>query len=229
MGHGDIPTYQAEIGSLRLQIAITGMGPEAAIAAAAVIFRDKPDLCIVSGLAGGLDEALSVADVIVPRRVCGPDRSSVAGDQSALELALGCGAQQISMLYSAPTIIATAAEKRQFSSIAEAVDMESRTLLGESQQRNIPALAIRAISDTAAVDMPLDLNRAVSPRGDINPRRLLAALARRPHALPGLIRLGMNGYRAATALSVFLDTYMVQLAGTGERLSSRIKFSSEPT
>jgi len=63
----------------------------------------------------------------------------------------------------APFVV-TAAQKRQLSAIAEAVDMESRTILGESQQRMSPDSLFGAISDTANVDLPLDLNRAVSPQ-----------------------------------------------------------------
>jgi len=213
---GPLPIYESRIGSVRLRVVLTGIGPHAATAAAAAVFRDQPNLCMALGLAGGLSEALRVADVVVPARVSGPGGAPIACDRSALKLALDCGAHQIDALYSAPAIVVTAAQKRQLSASAEAVDMESRTVLGESRQRNIPGLALRAISDTANVDLPFDLNRAVSPQGNMNRSRLLAALLRRPTALPGFVRLGVQGHRAATALSVFLDTYIVRLAGGSE-------------
>lgn len=209
---GQVPSYESRSGRVRLRVVLTGIGHTAAAAAAAAVFRDKPDLCIASGLAGGLSDALRVADVIAPPRVSGPDGASILCDPSALELALGCGARRIEALYSAPAIVVTAAQKRQLSGIADAVDMESQTILGESRQRRVPALALRAISDTANVDLPLDLNRAVSSRGQVNRGRLFAELVRCPKALPGLVRLGVLGYRAATALSVFLDSYLAVLA-----------------
>jgi adenosylhomocysteine nucleosidase len=195
---------------------LTGIGHRAATAATAAVFLDKPDLCIASGLAGGLSEALRVADVVAPPRVSGPDGASIVCDTSALELALGCGARRIDALYSSPVIVVTPAQKRQLRGMADAVDMESRTILGECQQRGIPGLALRAISDTADVDLPLDLNRSVTPRGQISRGRLFADLVRRPTALPELVRLGVLGYRAATALSVFLESYLVQVAADGE-------------
>jgi len=206
--------YESQIGSLRLRVVVTGIGHHAASGAASVVFGDKPDLCIASGLAGGLIERLRVADVVVPRRVRGSNGASIACDPSALEFAVGCGARQIDALYSAAAIVVTAAEKRQLSAMAEAVDMESRAILSESQQRNVPGLALRAISDTATVDLPLDLNRALGPQGDFNRRRLLGGLVRHPKALPGFVRLGIAGYRAATALSVFLDAYLLRMAAT---------------
>jgi hypothetical protein len=197
-------------------VVLTGIGQHAATAATAAVFRDTPDLCIASGLAGGLSEALRVADVIVPRRVSGPGGASIVCDPSALELALGAGARCIDALYSAPAIVVTAEQKRELCGIADAVDMESRAILGESERRNVRGLALRAISDGSSVDLPFDLNRAISPRGRINRGRLFAELVRRPKALPGLIHLGVLGYCAATALSAFLESYMVQVAGDGE-------------
>ena len=213
---GPVPIYESRLGRVRLRVVLTGIGQQAATVAAAATFCDKPDLCIASGLAGGLSEALRVADIVVPPRVIGPGGASVVCDPSALERALGCGARRIEALYSAPAIVVTAAHKRRLCGIADAVDMESRTILGESQHRGVPGLALRAICDTANVDLPLDLNRAVSPRGRIDSARLFAELVRCPKALPGLVHLGVLGYRTASALSVFLESYMVQVAGDGE-------------
>jgi nucleoside phosphorylase len=210
--NGPLPVYESRLGRVRLRVVLTGIGHNAATAAAAVIFRDKPDLCIASGLAGGLSEALRVADIVVAPRVSGPDGASIVCDPSALELAVGCGARRIEALYSAPAIVGTAAQKRQLCGMADAVDMESRTILGESLQRSVPGLALRAIGDTATVDLPLDLNRTISSRGHVNRGRLFAELVRCPKALPGLVRLGVLAYRAATALSVFLESYIVQVA-----------------
>jgi len=219
---GPVPIYESHVGSVRLRVVLTGVGQRAATSAAETVFRDKPDLCIVSGFAGGLSEALAVTDIIVPVHVSGPGGAPIACDRSALEVALSCGARRVDALYTAPAIVVTAAEKRQLSTMAEAVDMESRTILAESQQRNIPGLAVRAVSDTANVDLPLDLNRTLGPHGDINRNRLLAALLRRPKALPDLVRLGVTGYRAATALSVFLDMYFMRVAAASEPGADRM-------
>jgi hypothetical protein len=213
--NGPVPIYESRIGSVRLRVVLTGIGPHAATAAIPAVFRDKPNLCIASGLAGGLSEALQVADIIVPVRASGPGGTSICCDPSALNLALACGARRINALYSAPAIVVTAAEKRVLSAMADAVDMESHTILGEGQQRDISGLAVRAISDPANIDLALDLNQAVNPQGDIARRRVIGALLRRPKALPGLVRLRVQSSRAATALSVLLDAFMVRIAASG--------------
>jgi adenosylhomocysteine nucleosidase len=213
---GPVPIYETRIDRVHLRVVLTGIGSVAATAAADTIFREKPDLCIASGLAGGLSDTLRVADIVAADRVCGPTGASIPCDPPALKLALECGARRIHALYSAPAIVITVEQKRQLSAIGEAVDVESRTILGESQQRNVPALALRAISDTATFDLPLDFNRALSLQGKIDRSRLLAAVIRRPKALPGLVRLGILGYRAATALAVCLDACIVRVAGDHE-------------
>jgi Phosphorylase superfamily len=155
-----------------------------------------------------------VADVVAPLRVRAPGGGSLDCDASVVARALRCGARRITALYSAQAIVVTAVEKRRLSARADAVDMESWAILSESRQRGIPGVAIRAISDPADVDLPLDLNRAVSPQGELNWGGVLAAMARRPTAVPWFVRLGVLGHRAATALSVFLDAYMERLAGS---------------
>jgi nucleoside phosphorylase len=207
-----VRAYEAWYGRIRLHVVLTGIGPRAAAESSAVVFRDRPDLCISSGLAGGLSEALRLADVIVPGSVLGPGGCTIDADPSLLALAARCGARAINRLYSAPVVVVSSEEKRRMSAVAEAVDMESATILAESRQRGIPAIAIRAISDPASRDLPIDLNRMLTPDGRVSVLRGIGALARRPDAVPRLLRLGVDGRHAATALSIFLDTYLAHLS-----------------
>jgi nucleoside phosphorylase len=204
--------YESQIDGVRLRIVVTGIGARAAAATAAIAFREEPDLCIAAGLAGGLHDSLAVADIVAPATVYGPDGTSVECDASLLSLARGCGALEIAALYSARAVVVTAAEKREFAATAQAVDMESRAVLGHGQIHAVPGIAIRAVSDLAAVDLPIDLNRVISPRGHVSRMRLARVLALRPRAVSGLVRLGLDGHRAAVALSVFLEAYVQRLA-----------------
>ena len=60
----------------------------------------------------------------------------------------------------------------------------------------------------------LDLNQALTDEGRVSRVRMIAALASRPQAVRGLVRLGLEGRRAAAALAAFLDAYVEQLAAT---------------
>jgi len=57
----------------------------------------------------------------------------------------------------------------------------------------------------------------------IAPGRLLAAAVRSPKALPGLIRLGILGHRAASALALCLDACVVRLARDAPISECRIR------
>lgn len=122
-----VPAYETRIGGVRLRVLLTGVGHRAASAAAAMVFQDRPDVCIASGLAGGLGQALRVADVIAAGRVRGPDGRTIDSDPRLLALALRCEARAVSTLYSSETIVVSSEQKRRMSMVADAVDMESTT------------------------------------------------------------------------------------------------------
>ena len=207
-----VRAYETRIDGVRLRVVLTGIGRRAAAASAAVVFHDRPDLCIASGFAAGLSDALCVADVIASGKVRGPDGPTIDSDPSLLALAAACGAKPIDTLYSAPSVVLSSEEKRRMSVVADAVDMESAAILAESRKRGVPGIAIRAISDPASRDLPIDFTRVLTADGGLSVARTIGALARRPHAVLGLVRLGVEGRRAATALSRFLDSYLEHLS-----------------
>jgi nucleoside phosphorylase len=208
---GPAPTYTTQVGHVNLRIALTGVGHHAASVAAERVFQPRPDVFITSGTAGGLRAELGVADVIMAASVRGTNGHPIESDPRLRALALDCGARPVGTLYSSPAIVGRAEQKRSMSRDADAVDMESAVMLAESTRRGIPGIAIRVISDAAGVDMPIDLNSALTAAGGFSALRLLSALARRPHAVPALVRLGLDGHRAAGVLASFLDTYVEQI------------------
>jgi len=208
--NGSVPTYCAHVRDVGVRVVLTGVGQLAATAAAEAIFHDRPDACIASGLAGGLNEGLRVAEIIAGAAVRGDDGRSVEGDPRLLALALREGASSAS-IYSSPAVVVRAAGKRRLREVGDAVDMESAAILGESARRGIPGIAIRAISDSSTVDLPLDFNKMLTDRGRFSPARTIAVVARRPQAVPQLVRLGLDGRRAAMALTAFLDHYVERL------------------
>jgi adenosylhomocysteine nucleosidase len=92
------------------------------------------------------------------------------------------------------------------------VEMESFELLRAASARGIPAVAVRAISDTVDEDLPLDMNQVFTEAGQVSIPRVLGQVARRPQALPGLVRLGRQSQDAAESLARFLDAYLPVLA-----------------
>src|SRR5579863_9482323 len=165
---GEWPCFEAEFGGVRVRAILTGMGQGHAMEAARRALPARPDVCISTGLAGALRSGFQPGDIVAARLVSEVGEPvAVASHRELLSSAVDCGARQIERLATSKTLVARAEHKRELSSQAEAVDMESYTILVEAARRGVPAVAIRAISDTADFDMPYDFERARDAQGQI--------------------------------------------------------------
>ena len=136
----------------------------------------------------------------------------MASDPALVRLAEMHGARSIERLLSSAKMVVTREGKGRLGRMAEAVEMESYAILSGAAARGIPAVAIRAISDAADQDLPLDFSAMLDGSGTVRGAKLARALVRAPHKLPGLIRLGHASHRAATRLAQFLDGFVKDLA-----------------
>jgi adenosylhomocysteine nucleosidase len=93
--------------------------------------------------------------------------------------------------------------------------MESYIILAEAARYGVPAVAVRAVSDTLDFDMPYDFERVRNAQGQIRIGGIVAQVLRHPSGLPALLSLARDCRLAARHLADFLDAY----AGTlGDRL-----------
>jgi len=131
---------------------------------------------ISTGFCGALDPALKVGDIVTSEIVCS-DR-----------------------------VIVTVEEKRELrkKTGAAAVDMESAALSRIAGEWGVPFRSIRAVSDTAEEDMPLDFNLYRGADGSFSRSRIALAALRRPFtAVPALLRLDRNCKLAAERLGEY--------------------------
>ena len=105
-----------------------------------------------------------------------------------------------------------AAQKRELAGQAEAVDMESYTILAEAARCGVPAVAIRAVSDTVDFEMPYEFEQACDAQGQIRLMRVLSQVLRKPSGLPGLMKLARDSRLASRRLAGFLDAFMGTMA-----------------
>ena len=189
-------------GATEVYALITGIG-------ARKFHLPTADICLVSGVAGSLKAQHRIGDILVAKalkRESGD--TSMTSDESLVRTATQCGATPVDFFFTAGAIISSPSEKSRLGQIADAVDMESYPIMAEAQQRGIPAVAIRAISDTADQNMPLDFSRAISEDGKIDWLPALSQVAASPSCLPRLMRFGLDSSRAARKLAYFLDRYL---------------------
>jgi adenosylhomocysteine nucleosidase len=213
--------YVAEFSSAQVAVILTGVGASRSAIAASEMMRreyDSFDCCVSSGLAGGLRDNYRIGEVLAARRVLSEapreDGNSQLLESSGalLSFAADCGATVADQFYSADHIVSSAREKQVLGEASDAVEMESFEILYAAQAAGVPAVAIRAISDAAAEDLPIDMSQVFSDRGQVSIPRVMGQVALNPTSLPGLIRLGKNSAIAAQSLARFLDSYVVALA-----------------
>jgi adenosylhomocysteine nucleosidase len=170
----------------RWLLVANGPGPRSIEAA----LRQKMDVngIINTGFCGALDPSLRVGDIVVWGEVpCGS--RFTAGEIS-----------------SSDHVVVTAEEKRRLreKTGAIAAEMEAGAVKKTADSWGVPFYCVRAVSDTAQEDMPLDFNLYRDSAGRFSlPRIALAAVSRPFTRIPALRRLEANCNVASESLGAF--------------------------
>ncbi len=210
----DADAYQVEINGSQVCVLLTGIGGDKSwVEATKLIWNLDVDMCISSGLAGGLRAEHVLGEVVVARQVEATSRRrTIECDQEMVALALRCGAKDVQLMYSTDHVVISAIEKNELGKVADVVDMESGDILYEAAAFGARVVAVRAVSDSSQEDLPIDFNRVVTKEGDVSITRVLGEVARRPSVLPSLVRFGKQTRAAAEKLAEVLDRYIELLA-----------------
>ncbi len=187
-----------------------GIGGEAARRATEALIKETSPTKILSvGLAGALDKALHVGDIVTPRFTIN------VSDGSRSENPDGRGT-----LVTAPTV-ATAAQKLSYSKAYEAaaVDMEGAAVAQGAQAHGIDFAAIKVISDELDFDMP-SFDGFVSVEGKFKTAQFALHMALRPWLWKTAIVLARNSSKASIALSAALADFIRRENQTADPISS---------
>jgi adenosylhomocysteine nucleosidase len=204
--------YAASVGECEVRVLLTGAGRFAAQRSLVHAFDGAPELCIASGLCGGLKSSYAPGDVLVARAVSDVAGTRlIQGDPELVMRASDTGAKVVDKFLVSDRVVSTSAEKATLAACGDAVDMESVYILAAAWQHGVRTVAVRAISDAADADLPLDFSRVFTERGEVSVPKVVGQLIRRPSRLPGLLRLANESERAASALAHFLDAYLLHL------------------
>lgn len=143
---------------------------------------------IMAGLAGALDPALRIADIVID--------DCPAAYVPHIQFRRG-------KIIVSPTLVCTPAEKqRHFRQTgALAVDMESAAARALAAELGAAFISVRAISDTAGESLDPAVLKMVDTFGRPRPLSIAEALLRRPSLIPQLKQLGESAKRAAANLA----------------------------
>ncbi|HWN97051.1 MAG TPA: hypothetical protein VNT99_18620 [Methylomirabilota bacterium] len=175
-----------------LRVVVSGMGATNAARSVEEALRVRRPACVFTcGLAGALNPELQNGDVVFETanvRLAGRLQAAKARNAS---------------FHCATRVAITSAEKAALRrrTNADAVEMESDVIQRACAQAGVPCATVRAISDEAGEDLPLDFNALMTADYKLGSAKLLLAIVQAPQRLPALIRLGRNSARAAHELS----------------------------
>ena len=179
-----------------MEILVTGMGRENAERAVhAVLKREPPQLVLTCGFAGGLNPYLKSGTVVF----------SADDDAGLTPLLLDAGACPVNF-HCADRVAVTVGEKQQLwtQTGADAVEMESGIIRAICRAHGIPSGTVRAISDSASENLPLDFNAMMTADARISYLKVIRSLIAAPGRIGGLIRLQRQCQLAAKNLAAVL-------------------------
>ena len=208
--------FSVRIGGADVNALLTGVGGKRAwVETTKTVWDGDVDICISSGLAGGLRSQYQVGEILAAREIQAIAwKQVVASDPQLLQLAERAGARLVDSFYSAERVIRSASEKQQLGKLADAVEMESGEVLFEAAVFGAKGIAIRGISDTSSEDLPMDFNKVMTSEGEVSIPRVLGEVVRHPMSMPALVRFGNQSRMAAEKLAGFLDHYIEAVASS---------------
>jgi len=227
LNYDGLQLWRTKAGNADITALLTGVGAESAAQAMGLMMNmadeDKHfDVCISSGLAGALCDTLAVGDIIAPQSLLAETRRADLSDELKVDadlrkLALDTGAIDANCLFTSDRLLVKASEKKTCSSRAQSVDMESFDIVKEASAWGARSVVVRAISDSANEDLPVDFSLTLSKNHQISLGKVLLQLLKNPLALPALLRFGKQSRHAAERLANFLDRYVQIVAGVAEK------------
>jgi adenosylhomocysteine nucleosidase len=186
-----------------VQVLLTGIGRRnAEKSLEAALARQRPDLVLSSGFAGGLDPQLAQGTLVHDSP---PELEPTFHSIGARRVKFHC----------ADRIAPTTAEKASLRSVtgADAVEMESQAITNICRRERIPCATLRIILDTADRDLPMDFNKYANSNHKLQIWKLLLDLAFSPGKVGSLLYFQRECVETAEMLSIALCKVVKNLEG----------------
>lgn len=229
--HAQVKICRSRAGARQITVVQTGMGARTFADWFRLHLTDNSyDAVIIVGLAGGLEPSLQTGDVVIYDRchdarrlfpaLTSKEKPSARDEKASIACDARLSRFLLSKLQAARLscrrgagvtvgrILIAAADKRAIGAryAAAAADMETYDVLEVCVQRDVPAAALRIVSDDAQTELP-DFNRAVGADGQLRGWRTAAVLLARPRVSLRFLRNINPALRALRAsLRALLNT-----------------------
>jgi nucleoside phosphorylase len=186
------------------------------------LLKNKPDLLISSGLAGGLRADLRCSDIVAAREVSlRAGGETFRSSANLLAIAKDSGARIDMKQITEPSIVAEASAKAALSKFGDFVDMEGYHILQIMSGTRIPSISVRAISDTRDVELPCEIGNVVNRDGRVQTIPLLKLIIKQPGRIRSLLNFGTQSRNAAISIADFLDRFLEAAGGSGSEAQAK--------
>jgi adenosylhomocysteine nucleosidase len=208
-------TWTAQTADSSVVLVQTGIGMQlAGQAAASVAASGHFDLFLSAGCAGALAPELGPGDLVVASTIVGPSMR-LGTDGAFNDRARQVCKDRNLPIYSggvltSPIVLATIAARREAvqASGAIAVEMEAAPIASVAAEHGIPFGEIRAILDSADIELHESGDFMDPESGRVRPLDLLRFVATNPSAAPGLLSLRRMMTAAERTLREFFSAYL---------------------
>ena len=187
----------------------TGDGaPCAAAALRELLAAVEVDRLLLMGIAGGLSPELAIGDLVVAREVRDEEGAVPAPDSGWRERVLP--ELPHGLLVTSQQIAVTADAKQRLWQAHGAVtpatvDLETASWGRVADEAGVAYLAVRAVSDTASEELPIDFERFRGADGRVRRGRLVFHAVLRPVLIPRLLELGRRTRSCGERLADFVE------------------------
>jgi nucleoside phosphorylase len=207
------PIYAVHHGQDEIYALVTGVGARGLDSELRRLFAKPVDLCIASGVTGAVKKEHRTGTILVARgTVAEANANRIQSNPGLVDTAVLCGARVVDCFYTSGSVVNSRTDKRRLSEIADAVDMESFQIMDQARRAGIPAVALRAVSDSMDSNLPIDFNRVLDSRGQLIWSSMLLELLRSPLQFVPFVRFSRDSLGAARNLSQFLERYVNALS-----------------
>lgn len=215
--------YEGTLAGKPVALLALGIGKECARIAAEMTIRCyRPDLIISAGFGGGLSQQVANGDIVIGTEAL--DLAEDMGDELRLRssqplphppaINVDDNAYRIHFgkIITTDEMVLKSTSKVRLGNLtgALAVDMETSAVAAVARARQTDFMAVRCISDTDRDDLPSEFNDFFV-LGQLRPKRIISACARRPRLLMDLGRLGYRAKKTGGNLANFLEAALAQL------------------
>jgi hopanoid-associated phosphorylase len=169
---------------------------------------ERPSGLVSFGLCGALAPELGVGQLAMATGVVTPEGKLATDEALSDRLATRLQGVARGLFAGSDVIVPDPPRKSALrqSSGAIATDMESHVAAQAAARAGVPFAVLRAVSDRADEALPAAAQAGFRPDGSVDVAAVIAALARRPSDLPGLLRTARHAGAAFAALRRAAET-----------------------